>query len=355
VAAHDPSCLSGRAIGLQISKSSVPVLYNFSIESSLCPVKPAGGMPMHPRLIVFVVFVAILAIAGSVGRTLAQEKGRLVLSSLPTSAHPYDPSTPAKQLFGREVAPAALPARPIGFYSRGCLAGGEALPVDGATWQVMRLSRNRNWGHPALLAFLERFARKVPTVSHWPGILIGDMSQPRGGPMLTGHASHQIGLDVDIWLTPMPHRELSRFEREEMVAASMVRPDRLDIDPAKWTPDYLAVIRTAAQDPAVQRIFVNAAIKKALCREARGDRSWLHNVRPYYGHDDHFHVRLACPAGEDSCRKQGPVPPGDGCDASLAWWFSDAVLHPRPVPAKPTPPLTMAQLPAECARVLTAR
>jgi penicillin-insensitive murein endopeptidase len=218
---------------------------------------------MRPRLICL---AALLASAGIGGEALAQEKGTLEPMRLPPLAHPEDPSTPAKQLFGRQVVPAALAARTIGFYSRGCLAGGQALPVNGPAWEVMRLSRNRNWGHPALLAFLERFARKVPTVSHWPGILVGDMSQPRGGPMLTGHASHQIGLDADIWLTPMPNRDLSRLEREEMSAVNMVRPDRLDVDPAKWTSDHLAVIRAAAQDPEVQRIFVNAAIKKALPR-----------------------------------------------------------------------------------------
>lgn len=172
--------------------------------------------------------------------------------------------------------------------------------------------------------------------------------------MLTGHASHQIGLDADIWLTPMPGRELTRFEREEMSAVTVVREDRLDVDPAKWTPDHVAVLKAAATDPAVQRIFVNAAIKKALCREAAGDRSWLTKVRPYFGHDYHFHVRLVCPKGESACKGQDPVPPGDGCDASLAWWFSESILHPKPGPIRPTPPITMAQLPRECEQVLKA-
>jgi penicillin-insensitive murein endopeptidase len=176
--------------------------------------------------------------------------------------------------------------------------------------------------------------------------------------MLTGHASHQICLDVDIWLTPMPNRVLSRTEREEASAEMVVRPDRLDVDPNVWTPDHVAVIKAAAQDPAVQRIFVNAAIKKALCRDARGDRSWLTKVRPYWGHDYHFHVRLACPPGETACKGQDPVPEGDGCDeASLAWWFSDEVLHPRPSlePPKPKPALTLASLPPECRAVLSAK
>ncbi len=122
--------------------------------------------------------------------------------------------------------------------------------------------------------------------------------------MLTGHASHQVGLDADIWLTPMPNRQLSRNEREEMSATMMVREDRLDIDPKVFTPGHLVVIRAAAQEPAVQRIFVNAAIKKALCREAKGDRSWLHKIRPMYGHDYHFHIRIKCPPGSRECETQ---------------------------------------------------
>jgi penicillin-insensitive murein endopeptidase len=298
--------------------------------------------------------IALLWIAQA-GIALAQDKGTLEPRNLAPLAHPDDPATPAKELFGRQSEPAPLAARTIGFYSRGCLAGGRPLPVNGPAWEVMRLSRNRNWGHPALIAFLERFARKAPTVSHWPGILVGDMSQPRGGPMLTGHASHQIGLDADVWLTPMPARELSRAEREEMSATNVVRADRLDIDLSVWTPDHLEVIKAAAQDPQVQRIFVNAAIKKALCRDARGDRSWLKIVRPYYGHDYHFHIRLFCPRGESACRDQDPTPQGDGCDASLDYWFSDAVLHPKPTPERPKPPLTMAELPTECKMVLNAK
>ena len=154
-----------------------------------------------------------------------------------------------------------------------------------------------------MVALLKRLAAKAHKDAGWPGILVGDMSQPRGGPMLTGHASHQVGLDADIWLTPMPDRLLSREEREEMSAIMMVRDDRLDIDPKVWTPSHLAVIRDAAQEPSVQRIFVNAAIKKALCREAKGDRSWLSKVRPMYGHDYHFHIRMQMPARQQRMRE----------------------------------------------------
>ena len=299
------------------------------------------------------VVFALLLLTGAIA---AQERGTMTPQSLPPLADPDSPALPAKQLFARAVTPADLQARSIGFYAHGCLAGAEALPINGPAWQVMRLSRNRNWGNPALIAFLERFAKLVPSINGWPGLLVGDVSQPRGGPMLTGHASHQIGLDADIWLTPMPDRTLSREEREMMSATNVVRPDGLAIDPAQWTPQHLALIKAAAEQPEVERIFVNPAIKKAICEQARGERTWLTKVRPMYGHNYHFHVRVKCPAGDGSCEGQDPVPPGDGCDASLARWFTPAILHPRPDPnAKPKPPLTMAQLPAACRAVLVAQ
>jgi penicillin-insensitive murein DD-endopeptidase len=285
----------------------------------------------------------------------AQTRGTLDLQPLPALAQPNDPATPAKELFGRRPMPAPLEARVIGFYSKGCLAGAKALPINGKTWQVMRLSRNRNWGHPNLVQFLERLADNGAKIG-WRGLLVGDLSQARGGPMLTGHSSHQIGLDADIWLTPMPDRELTRREREEMSATMMVAADRKDVDPEAWTPTHTQVIKAAAKDPIVERIFVNAAIKKAVCREAGNDRSWLHKVRPYYGHDYHFHVRIKCPTDSPDCRPQDLVPEGEVCGKDLDHWFTDAILHPKPsaIPSKPKPPLTMADLPPACRQVLLA-
>jgi len=297
------------------------------------------------RRMAIAVACAMAAFAGAA----AQDKGALEPTPPPLLANPNDPKLAAKEVFGRAMTPAEAQARSIGFYSRGCLAGAVALPVDGEAWQVMRLSRNRAWGHPAMIAFLERFSRKAAQAGVWLGILVGDISQPRGGPMLTGHASHQIGLDADVWLTPMPDHRLSREEREEMSAVDMVRPDGLAVDPTHWSERQAGIIRAAAEEPEVERIFVNPAIKKALCETAKGE-PWMNKVRPYWGHNYHFHIRIACPAGEADCQPQDPVPPGDGCDASLAWWFTDEALHPAQGVAKP--PLTLAQLPPECRRVL---
>lgn len=286
------------------------------------------------------------------GPALAQDKGTLNPRPLPALTNPDDPGTPAKELFGRAPAPSNMASRAIGFYSRGCVAGATALPIDGQTWQVMRLSRNRNWGHPALISYLERLSARVPRINGWPGLLVGDISQPRGGPMLTGHASHQIGLDADVWLTPMPDRRLSRAEREEMSATNLVRPDRLDVDPARYTPAHLTLLKAVSREDDVERIFVNPAIKRALCRDAGRDRDWLAKVRPMWGHNYHFHIRLACPDGSGTCRAQEPPAGDEGCGSELDRWFTPAMLFPKP--GKPGAPMTMASLPAECRQVLLA-
>ena len=310
---------------------------------------------MTPRLRLIPLLISALVACTISAR--AQDKGSLNPQPLPPLANPNDPTIGAKQLFARKVLPAAMPTRSSGGYTKGCLAGAAQMPLNGDTWQVMRLSRNRYWGHPDMIALLKRLAANAHRDAGWPGILVGDIGQPRGGPALSGHASHQIGLDADIWLTPMPDRKLSREDREEMSAVMMVRDDRLDIDPRVFTSGHVLVIRDAAREPAVQRIFVNPAIKKALCREAKGDRSWLSKIRPWWGHDYHFHIRMRCPAGSPACEGQKPQAEGEGCKPSdLAFWFKDSVLHPKPPPKppKPRPPMTLAQMPADCRTVLNA-
>jgi penicillin-insensitive murein endopeptidase len=264
----------------------------------------------------------------------------------------------AKFLFASKKLPSKGKSQAIGYYPRGCVQGAVELPIDGPTWEVMRLSRNRNWGHPSLINFVERFAKRAATATGWPGILVGDLGQPRGGPLPFGHMSHQIGLDVDIWYMPMSGHRLSRKEREETSAFSLVAADKIHLNPKTWTLAEAAFIKTAAEQPEVQRVLVNAVIKKELCRlEAKKPHAWLAKVRPWYGHADHIHVRLKCPADSPHCRHQQPVPDGDGCGAKeLAFWFSDRVLHPKPSKKseKPRKEIMLGDLPAACKQVLDA-
>jgi penicillin-insensitive murein DD-endopeptidase len=273
---------------------------------------------------------------------------------------------PAKQLFGAAAGPAPLAARAIGSYAKGCLAGAQPLAVDGPAWQAMRLSRNRNWGHPQLIKLVERLAVEAQDFDGWRGLLVGDISQPRGGPMLTGHASHQIGLDADIWFTPMPDRRLTPREREELSATSMLTPDSLAVNSDVWTPAHVQIVKRAASYREVDRVFVHPAIKKALCETAGDDRRWLSKVRPIWGHYYHFHIRMDCPAGSATCETQAPVPGDDGCGKELTDWYA-LLTKPAPppppaapviaAPAKPAPAkpaLTMTELPNECRVVLDA-
>src|SRR5205807_1315716 len=161
--------------------------------------------------------------------TLAQESShrQAILARLPADA--------AKRVFGLATSPAPGPARPIGDYTKGCVAGAVQLPA----------------------------------------------------------------------------------ERDNMSATDLVNSNGSNIDPRIWRPEHRRLLEAFARSPEVERIFVNPAIKRALCREAGADRAWLERIRPWWGHNYHFHVRLACPRGEPECRNQAPPPPGDGCGADL--------------------------------------
>ncbi len=312
----------------------------------------AGGM------LVLAGLIALSPVRAYAQQTQTEEMERRarVLQALPANA--------AKRIFGTNPAPAPLEARAIGSFARGCLAGAKAISVDGEAWQVMRLSRNRMWGHPDLIRVVERLAKNGAREANWRGLLVGDISQPRGGPMLTGHASHQIGLDADIWLTPMPDRRLTRDERENMSATNLARSDWMDIDPKVYTRAHLAIVRLAAKQPEVARIFVNPAIKVAFCRDAGTDRAWLSKVRPMWGHNYHFHIRIACPKGDATCVDQPLPDDGDGCGDELKDWLKKqyaAMMKPRPPrnpnakPPKPPRPWTLDDLPAECREVAIAK
>jgi len=274
----------------------------------------------------------------------------LALAALPGAAG----AQTAMQLFSVPKTPTAPPTYSIGGASRGCLAGGEQLPQSGPTWQAMRLSRNHHWGNPVMIDFIEDLSRTAVKAG-WRGLYVGDIAQPRGGPV-RGHASHQTGLDADIWITPPSRLDLSVGERERVGAISVLAADQRHVN-ANWTPSHAALIEAAARDPRVERIFITAPVKLALCADAkRSDAAWLRKIRPWWDHTDHMHVRLKCPRGAPGCVDQTPIPPGDGC-ADAVWWVTEALKPPPPgtPKPKPTPPLTLADLPPQCTAVLQAR
>lgn len=262
----------------------------------------------------------------------------------------------AKQLFGGMSNGSSQTPAAFGGYARGCMAGGVQLPETGPTWQAMRLSRNRNWALPVTVDYVQDLSRIAAREPGWNGLYVGDMSQPRGGPMLTGHRSHQSGLDIDIWMRPADRLTLSRAERENISSISMRRANGAFVN-SSWTKSHHNILKAAASDPRVARIFVFPGAKVAMCNAETGDRSYLRKIRPWWGHHYHFHVRLECPRGMRGCESQDPIPRGDGCADAQRW--VDNILNPPPPdpnapPPRPRRELTLGDLPRQCETVLAA-
>jgi penicillin-insensitive murein endopeptidase len=244
-------------------------------------------------------------------------------------------------------SPTQGPALAIGSTANGCLSGGVELPPDGQGYEVIRLSRRRYFGHDDTVDFLQGLGRRAQAAG-LPVFYVGDMAQPRGGPLPFGHASHQTGLDADIWLTLDTKSGLPPAAREEPDLPSMLLPgDPPSIDPAHFGRRQVTLLRLAVADPRIDRIFVNPVIKLALCSgfggATEGGIDWLHRLRPWWGHDDHFHVRLRCPDASPDCEPQKPIPDGDGCDVALEDWTHR--LAPLVTKHEPVVPKTM---PAAC-------
>lgn len=275
----------------------------------------------------------------------------------------------ANQLFGAHKSPSAQPPEPIGSYAKGCAAGLVELPETGPTWQAMRLSRERNFAHPVMIEYLTKLSHDARDLGWGPGLYIGDISQARGGPMTSGHASHQIGLDADIWWLAPTRLTLTRGERESLSSIPMRSADQRSVTKS-WGPKAQALLKRAASDPRVDRIFVAASIKLEICKSAKpADTDWLQKIRPVAGHDTHFHVRLKCPPGSKACEPQTPSVTeiskgGNGCDDTLTWWVTDYLNPPKRDPNAPKPPpapakkhprqFTMADLPQQCTDVLAS-
>jgi penicillin-insensitive murein endopeptidase len=256
-------------------------------------------------------------------------------------------TTESKALFdrwGKITQPLPGPPASIGFYGAGCLQGAASLPLDGTGYCVMRPSRRRFYGHPSLVSYLTGLAARTyaDTMNF---LLIGDMGPPRGGPMPTGHASHQDGLDADIWFLTRANRP-SDTERERLRAPDFV-VGRKRLRPT-WGPAQARLLEVAADNVAVNRIFVSPPIKRYMCREF-SSASWLYRLRPWWGHEEHFHVRLTCPGDSPLCREQDWLNPADnGCGAELSWWFSKEADREWARLSSSTEPRRFPELPAEC-------
>ena len=250
------------------------------------------------------------------------------------------------------TTPAPGPVRVYGNAGGGCIQGAVRLPDDAPGLQTVRVGKSGFWGHPDTIARLMALATQTRAAG-LPDLYMGDISNPRGGPMPGGHVSHQMGLDADIYFDVNPHPAMSVAARENLEPPSIVRADGRGIEPGRWRPEHATMLRLAAGMPGVERILANAAIKKQLCETVTGDRSWIRLIRPWYAHSSHFHIRFRCPADQPDCPNGPPIPAGDGCDASLQWWF-DRLDAPAKPPGPVTRPAKPPAPPAACAAIFKA-
>jgi penicillin-insensitive murein endopeptidase len=245
-------------------------------------------------------------------------------------------------------APVGTTPQAVGGAANGCQLGAQTLEAEGDGFISIRRWRNRFYSQPVTLQLVRRVGHEVATL-HGAKILIGDLSQPVGGEMPFGHSSHQNGLDVDIWFYAVP---AGSQPDKEVEPPSMVDGAAGTLVPGLWQAAYRDALHAAAIFPQTNRIFVNPVIKAHLCN-TESDTRWLHKIRPWIGHDSHFHVRLNCPPGSPECVTQAAIPPGDGCDADLYKWVadqSDAILNPKP--PKPRPPKPPKAPPETCTALL---
>jgi penicillin-insensitive murein endopeptidase len=296
------------------------------------------------------VWLLVVGLAGAGGPRPAPTPG-------PGAGATVDPRALEAATWSRQRVPSPGPAQAIGAYANGCLQGAVALPARGPGFEVVHRARRRFFGHPALIAYIRQLGAAARARRLGP-VAIGDLSQPRGGPTPSGHRSHQSGLDVDVWYVAPAGAgaadAVGAGDREQLVAPAVVDLHTHAMT-ALWGPRSVRLLALAAADPAVDRVFVNPAVKRALCAGPARHAPWFVRLRPWWGHHDHFHVRLRCPPGNGLCQGQPPAAPepDDGCGATLAWWFNPAgggATSRAPEPASPPEggPRTARPLPEAC-------
>ncbi|MGN1394205.1 MAG: penicillin-insensitive murein endopeptidase [Succinivibrionaceae bacterium] len=246
--------------------------------------------------------------------------------------------------------PTQTTPNPIGSYSNGCIGGAISADLNNPYYQVIRQQNKRYFGHPELIDFLNSLGQKAHK-NKLPILLVGDMSMPRGGPFKSGHASHQTGLDVDIWFR-MVNKKLKSKDLNNPWAINIVENNWLQTN-EYYTPQIYTLIKLAASDKKVERIFINPAIKKQLCEDTPvKERDWLKKIRPWWGHNAHMHIRLACPSKNSNlCIPQSQLPNTDGCDSEIDSWLFD-IKHKKTNPQNNKPKKTKQVLPKQCFEIL---
>jgi len=238
----------------------------------------------------------------------------LVLTTASTTALAGPgPARPAHPVTNVATPPAVLPmGRSVGSPTSGHLVGAARL-ADAPYLRIVPtyVPGDVRWGLGALVGMIDRAARRVRHQYPDAVLSVGHLSRQSGG-NLDRHASHESGRDADVAF-------FTKNGQGQLVFADHFVPFRADGTAPTWPGAVFddaknwALVAALLDDPAthVSHIFVAAPLRARLLAyadrlgapAALRVRAAMTMVQPHGSlpHDDHFHVRISCPAGMTGC------------------------------------------------------
>lgn len=204
----------------------------------------------------------------------------------------------------------------VGYYSSGKLKQGESILERGVNIHKLFMQRKRFYGtvemNNVISDAVDFVRQEIPDAEL---IQVGDIANKEGG-KCAEHASHQNGLDADIVYLTKNGRLQSQnapYWEEDFVKNSVVNNNF-------HTERNFKLFKFLVIEKQVDRIFVDAAIKKLFCQYAKTNnlkdaesQETLRRLRVEKLHSTHFHMRLKCGPNDYSCKSQAAIPAGNGC------------------------------------------
>lgn len=204
----------------------------------------------------------------------------------------------------------------IGSYSKGTLRNADSVFSRSVNIHKLFLARKKFFTsdqmHEVLRSSADFLRQEFPDAEV---LQVGDLSAINGG-AAPGHSSHQNGLDMDVvYLTHNKRLQSPQaaYWEEDFIINNKVSENF-------HTERNFALFKDLVNSHPVQRIFVDALIKKHLCEYVvkkglndSASQETLRRLRPLDLHRTHFHVRVRCPETDGKCTPQEEVPGGNGC------------------------------------------
>lgn len=234
-------------------------------------------------------------------------------ASPPAKAHPG--GVHAKTASLEPPAHRAPVGRSVGSPTDGHLIGGAHL-AESTYLRVVPIYAvgDARWGLEPLVGMIDRAARAVRKQFTDSVLSVGHLSRPGGGE-IDRHASHESGRDADLGFyvknqlgKPLYADHFVAFKGD---GTASTWPGASFDDARNW-----ALIASIVGDASahVTHVFVAAPLRARLLQYAEKIGASLAirtraaelmaQPRGALPHDDHFHVRIACPAGMDKCIEQ---------------------------------------------------